>query len=218
MKHRDWIITLGVVISIAAATEGPELRFQRAIIEQARAYEANGGSWPQLADACVVCHGRNGDSMNQQYADLAAQPAAYIADQLHAFAEGRRLSPFMVPLALSLTDAEIELLSEYFARQVVSNNVYQADALLRSRGEPLSESCIACHGSRFMGDKMNPRLAGQGYDYLLVQLDAYAANTRTDATGAMNALAATLSEDDRRAVSAYLASYPVTTRNVFDEQ
>lgn len=217
MKYRVWIIAFGVVMSIAAATVGPELRFQRAIIEEAKAYEANGGSWPQLSDACVVCHGHNGDSVNQQYADLAGQPAAYIAGQLHAFADGRRSSPFMVPLALSLTDAEIEHLSEFFARQAVANNAFQPDAMRRARGESLSKSCISCHGNQLMGDATNPRLAGQGYDYLLAQMDAYAANTRTDATGAMNALAAAFSQDDRRAVSAYLASYPVTLRSMLDE-
>jgi cytochrome c553 len=217
MTHRVWIFAIGIVMSIAAATMGPEARFQQAILEEAEAYEANGGSWPQLSDACVVCHGRNGDSVNQQYADLAAQPAAYIADQLHAFAAGRRSSTFMVPLALSLTDAEIQQLSEYFARQAVSNNAFQPDAMLRARGESLSQSCSACHGKQLMGDKLNPRLAGQGYDYLLTQMDAYAANTRTDVTGVMNALAAALSEDDRRAVSAYLASYPVIPRSLLDE-
>jgi cytochrome c553 len=49
-------------------------------------------------------------------------------------------------------------------------------------------------------------------------MDAYAANKRIDATGAMNALAAALSRDDRRAVSAYMASYPVNPRSVLDEK
>jgi cytochrome c553 len=218
MKNRIWIVAGGVVVLMAAAVVGPEMRFQRAIVDEAKAYEANGGSWPQLSDACVVCHGQNGDSVNQKYADLAGQPAAYIAGQLHAFADGRRSSPFMAPLALSLADADIRHLSEYFARQAVSNNVFQPDATLRARGESLSKGCTACHGDRLMGDKTNPRLAGQGYDYLLTQMDAYAANTRADATGAMNALAAALSQDDRRAVATYMASYPVTARSVRDDE
>jgi cytochrome c553 len=218
MKNRVWIVAGGVVVLMAAAAMGPELRFHRAIIDEAKAYEANGGSWPQLSDACAVCHGRNGDSVNQKYADLAGQPAAYIAGQLHAFADGRRSSSFMVPLALSLADADIQRLSEYFARQPVSNNAFQPNAMLRARGESLSKSCISCHGNGLMGDKTTPRLAGQGYDYLSAQMDAYAANTRIDATGAMNALAAALSEDDRRAVSTYMASYPVTARSVLDER
>jgi cytochrome c553 len=121
-------------------------------------------------------------------------------------------------LALSLADADIRRLSEHFARQAVSNNAFQPDAMLRARGESLSKGCISCHGNRLMGDRTTPRLAGQGYDYLSAQMDAYAANTRTDATGAMNALAAALSEDDRRAVSTYMASYPVTARSVLDEE
>ncbi len=218
MKNRIWIVAGGVIVLIGAAAVGPEMRFQRAIIDEAKAYEANGGTWPQLSDACIVCHGRNGDSVNQKYADLAGQPAAYIAGQLHAFADGRRASPFMVPLALSLADADIRRLSEHFARQAVSNNAFQPDAMLRARGESLSKTCTACHGNRLMGDKTNPRLAGQGYDYLLAQMNAYAANTRTDATGAMNALSDALSEDDRRAVSTYMASYPVTARSVLDDK
>ena len=48
--------------------------------------------------------------------------------------------------------------------------------------------------------------AGQGHDYLLKQLEAFAAGTRTEATGTMQRVAAALSPKDREAVAQYLAS------------
>ncbi|MCC6848017.1 MAG: c-type cytochrome [Deltaproteobacteria bacterium] len=211
---RRIVIGVVVVVSVVAIVLGPQafdyLRFERNLADAAKASEADGGAWPQRADECTLCHGHQGDSVNQVYADLAGQPAEYLAAQLHAFADGHRASPFMAPLAMTLNDGDVDRLSAHFARQTATNNdTFAPDAALSAQGKHLSGSCAACHGDRFMGRDRNPRLAGQGYDYLLAQMNAYADNTRSDPTGAMNALAAALSDVDRRAVATYLASYPV---------
>jgi len=215
-----WRIAIGLVVLgalAAAASFGPTLldyvRFERGLAAAAKAQDALGGPWPQLADACSVCHGQFGDSLNQHYPDLAAQPAPYLAAQLRAFASGQRASPFMASLALSLRDADIVRLAEEFSRQpATSNDPFVADPALRASGERLATSCASCHGEPFLGDALNPRLAGQGYDYLVAQMDDYATKRRVDATGAMNALAAALSEPERHAVATYLASFPVARR------
>ena len=175
------------------------------------ARDADEGPWPRLTEACVGCHGRQGHSQNQHYPNLAGQPAAYVAAQLKRFASGERASPTMAPLAMSLTESEIEFLAAYFARQsATANPTFEPDAPLRAKGEELVKSgaCAACHGEGLMGREQFPRLAGQGYDYLLVQLDAFALGQRKDPSGAMTAVVSTLSQGDRKSLAEYLASLP----------
>ncbi|ERI53111.1 hypothetical protein N878_00635 [Pseudomonas sp. EGD-AK9] len=211
------LILLGVVAVVAVllavyGRDGLDLyRLITHIETSSEASEADGGAWPRLTDACIGCHGVQGHSQHQGYPALAGQPAPYLAAQLKRFASGERANPNMAPLAMSLTEAEIEQLSAYFAKQLpAANRSFKPDAALREQGEKLAANggCAACHGEGLMGHEQFPRLAGQGHDYLLAQLDAFAQGGRQDPTGAMTAIAATLSEGDRQALAHYLAALP----------
>lgn len=173
------------------------------------AHEIDGGPWPRLSDACIGCHGFQGNSQHQGYPSLAGQPAAYLANQLHRFANGERASPNMGPLAGTLSEAEVQQLAQHFAKQTATaNSSFNADPALREKGRSLAETggCAACHGDGLMGRDQFPRLAGQGQLYLLAQLDAFAEGRRKDPSGAMTAIVSTLSADDRLALSHYLAT------------
>ncbi|MEX5351646.1 c-type cytochrome [Pseudomonas juntendi] len=179
-----------------------------------QAYEAD-GPWPQTTDACYGCHGQRGSSQHQRYPSLAGQPADYLKAQLHGFANGIRHFPNMQPLAMSLGDAEIDKLANYYARQTpMDNHTFQPDPDLRQQGEKLVKAggCAACHGEKLMGQGAFPRLAGQGADYLLVQLDAFAQGSRVDPTGSMKAVTQTLSAQDRKALAHYLAALSATSK------
>ncbi|KOR22498.1 c-type cytochrome, partial [Burkholderia cenocepacia] len=165
-------------------------------------------AWPQPQETCFFCHGVHGQSQNAWYPSLSGQPATYIAAQLRAFATDQRRNAYMGPLSRELDDAKIAALATYFARQAPARNeAVPADAALDKRGMALVEarSCRACHGAALTGKDPAPRLAGQGQLYLEAQLAAFRSGERHDPTGAMNALAATLSGDDTRAVAHYLA-------------
>lgn len=209
------LITLAVVALIAGllAFYGRDAldlyRLMDHIATSSEASEADGGPWPRLTDACVGCHGRQGHSQHQQYPSLAGQPAPYLAAQLQRFASGERASPNMGPLAMTLSEAEIEQLSEYFAKQsAAANHSFKPDPALRKQGKKLAANggCAACHGEGLVGREQFPRLAGQGHDYLLAQLNAFAQGRRKDPSGAMTAIAAALSEGDRQALAHYLAA------------
>jgi len=179
------------------------------VASSASAKELDGGPWPRLTDACVTCHGRQGQSQHQQYPSLAGQPAPYLASQLKRFASGERASPNMAPLAMTLSEADIQSLSEYFAKHAATaNQAFKPDPALQAKGERLvaSGGCAACHGPGLMGHDQFPRLAGQGHDYLLTQLNDFAQGRRKDPMGAMTAIASTLSPEDREALSHYLAA------------
>ncbi|TDA44685.1 c-type cytochrome [Burkholderia pyrrocinia] len=213
MKKRMLLLAVLVVAGALLALYGPALlgfyRLQHHIDPPAHADDADGGPWPRVTDACMGCHGVKGTSLSQAYPSLAGQPAQYVAAQLRAFASGQLANPTMRPLAMPMSEAEIVHLAGYDAKQAPADNRYfKPDARLRAKGEQLvtGGACAACHGARLTGQAQFPRLAGQGYDYLLAQLDAFANGSRSEATGTMQRVAQALSADDRAAVATYLAS------------
>lgn len=212
---RAWVI--GAIVTTAAlavssAIYGPEIlagyRFMEALDQHYADYQADGGAWPQLQDSCALCHGERGQSNNAQYASLAGLPAAYIEAQLHAFAEGRRHSPQMSPLAASLSEQQIQSLAAYFARQTAQRaETPTRDPTLAQSGQATiaTKGCATCHGEGLTGGPLGPRLAGQGEGYLLDQLSAFKHGQRRDPTQAMNAIASTLSAEEIRATAHVLA-------------
>lgn len=70
-------------------------------------------------------------------------------------------------------------------------------------------ACNSCHGNEGLGDDAmgTPRLADQGFNFLLKQLEDFATDKRKDETMfVMNNNAKGLSEQDKRDVAAYAAS------------
>ncbi|MGH8230582.1 MAG: c-type cytochrome [Steroidobacteraceae bacterium] len=71
--------------------------------------------------------------------------------------------------------------------------------------------CVACHGPN--GNSTNPQwptLAGQGGVYIESQLKHFRDKSRLDPSGAMAAMAATLSDQDIEDVAAYFSSQTTT--------
>ncbi|MGH8447762.1 c-type cytochrome [Pseudomonas sp.] len=214
MKRAFLIGTVTVVTALTAVAVavGPDMlagyRFMDTLDRHFVSYETNGGAWPQIQDSCALCHGVNGQPSNGQYAALAGQPIPYIEAQLHAFAQGRRHSPQMGPLAANLSDVQIKALAEYFSRQAPNTTeVPEHDETLTQRGQATvsARGCTACHGENLSGGLLGPRIAGQGEGYLLDQLKALKQGQRQDPSQAMNAMASMLSEDELSAVAHYLA-------------
>ncbi|AZD60963.1 Cytochrome c4 [Pseudomonas chlororaphis subsp. aurantiaca] len=206
-------VVVATALAGAGALYGPELvagyRFMNTLDEHNARYLANGGAWPQLQDTCALCHGARGQPANTRYASLAGQSAAYIEAQLQAFAQGRRHSAQMSPLAANLTQEQIKFLADYFSRQTAGQTEAPAsDQALeqRAKAKVATTGCVACHGENLSGGPLAPRIAGQGQLYLTDQLTAFKQGQRKDPTQAMNALASTLSEDDIKAVAHYLGT------------
>lgn len=78
-------------------------------------------------------------------------------------------------------------------------------------------ACTSCHGNEGMGDDAmgTPRLAGQGFNFLVKQLEDFANDKRMDTTMfIMNNNAKGMSAQDRRDVSAYMASIQIQANAV----
>jgi cytochrome c553 len=69
----------------------------------------------KLSDAtCIACHGQNGMGIIDLYPNLAGQKRPYLVAQLRAFRDGSRKNPIMTPMAVHLSDEDIEDLAAYF--------------------------------------------------------------------------------------------------------
>lgn len=75
--------------------------------------------------ACVLCHGRRGVGIGDDFPPLAGQSAAYIANQLEAWKAGRRPAGpmgLMPHIVAKLSESDIRGVSAYFAAQVAARD------------------------------------------------------------------------------------------------
>jgi cytochrome c553 len=72
-------------------------------------------SAPRLVRTCQTCHGADGVAVVAGTANLSGQQKEYLIEQLRAFRSGRRQDPQMSIIAKSLTDDDIEELSQWYS-------------------------------------------------------------------------------------------------------
>ena len=147
--------------------------------------------------------------MNQFYPRLAGQSASYLTAQLNAFAGGQRANPTMSSLASNLSRQEIAALAAYFAAQrAAPNTTLLRDPARIDMGAKLAQAngCSSCHGAELHGQGDTPRIAGQGYDYVLRQLRDFKQGARKDRNGVMTSIAARLSDEDMTKLAQFVAA------------
>lgn len=173
--------------------------------------------------ACAPCHGDQGQGTKDVYFPrLAGKPAGYLYNQLAAFKQGRRRYPPMNYLLEYLPDEYLHDMAAYFASQhppppppgppEVSKELLQLGQTLATHGAAARSipACSSCHGVRFTGMEPGiPGLLGLRAQYISAQLGAWRYGTRTAlAPDCMQQVAGHLTEDDVKAVAAYLSSLP----------
>jgi cytochrome c553 len=169
-----------------------------------------------VADTCSVCHGDTGLSPRARFPNLGGQTKDYIATELKNFRDHTRGDPdavaYMWRMAGSLSDATIDQIAAYYAALPPPNGSAESAAQIAA-GKEIYEhgvtsenvpACGACHGAAGVGNAAFPRLASQHGDYLVAQLQAFRGKTRKNAI--MNANVEHMTDDEMRAVAAYLAS------------
>jgi len=72
---------------------------------------------PKQAEACVACHGKNGQGTTDEYPNLGGQHADYLAQALNDYRLGKRKNAIMAPFAQQLTREDIAALSKFFSAQ-----------------------------------------------------------------------------------------------------
>jgi cytochrome c553 len=122
----------------------------------------------------------------------------------------------MQPMVEDLTAADFKLLGAYFesrkpqAHEVQDPELAMVGRFIYRRGNPYSgvAACAGCHGPGAAGTDTLPRLAGQHAKYTENQLKAFGQRERTNDNAVMHAIAARLTELERKAVASYLSGLP----------
>lgn len=197
-----------VVIAQAEADPFDAEKFMAAIEVQGAELKARSKA-AQLYRDCVYCHGEEGRPASSYYPRLAGQPAGYLVQQLTAYRDGSRKSEIMSSLARILSAEEINALAGYLTAQTpIAADPKQLASSTAVKGKARAEAlgCAACHGQAYQGQDNYARLAGQGQEYLAIQLKAFRDGGRTDPAGVMPGLAAALSDDDIQTLSHYFSA------------
>jgi cytochrome c553 len=178
------------------------------------------------AATCVACHGAGGNSVNDQWPNLAGQNAAHIVGQLKHFHDKTRINDngVMAGMAAALSDQDMQDLGAYFAQQTpvgleADPSYWQAGEKLYRGGDSARAipACMACHGPVGRGNPAAgyPMLRAQHAVYTMQQLGDYAAdkrytrNDKGDSNGGPNAeimhtIASRLTQQDIRNVASYV--------------
>jgi cytochrome c553 len=76
------------------------------------------GTPPQkVAQLCVACHGKDGVGISGAYPTLAGQHADYLLRALQEYQRGDRKNAVMATFVTSLSQADLELIAEYYSKQ-----------------------------------------------------------------------------------------------------
>jgi cytochrome c553 len=83
-------------------------------------------STSEWVQRCDRCHGVNGNSTDPHMPAIAGQRTDYHEKVLHAYRTGERKSSAMSAMSSSLTEADVEALAAYYARQKPRSVIYVA--------------------------------------------------------------------------------------------
>jgi len=197
MKKVVWIASL-----LALATYGP-------------AQAAGDAAAGKVKSAvCAACHGVDGNSgANPLWPKLAEQHPSYIMKQLRDFKEKKRNDETMSPMAMPLSDQDIEDLAAYFSSQkgtvgeAAADVVEMGEAIYRAGTANGVAACAGCHGPAGNGNgpAKFPRISGQTAAYVAKQLKDFRAGTRSnDLNGMMRDVASRMSDKEIESVSQYI--------------
>jgi cytochrome c553 len=172
---------------------------------------------PRASGACARCHGDQGQPpLSNLVPVLHGQPADYLLGSLQAYADGRRRSGIMQPLAADLRAEDMRELADYYAGLTPPQEPSKiTDAALVERGRKLAVEglpdagvppCATCHNN--VGPY--PRLAAQHAAFMVEQLRLRKAGLGpyTDSAAIMTPIAQRLSDEDIEAVASYFATLP----------
>jgi cytochrome c553 len=155
---------------------------------------------------CAACHGPDGNAVSADFPSLAGQTWRYLYIQLRDYQEGRRSNPLMSPMAANLSRDDMIAIANFYAAQPLKPSTFKVDEAKAKLGKAKAEEtlCTMCHLGGFLGQNEIPRVAGQGYEYIVGQLKAFKNRTRTNDAGTMTSVARTLSDADIENLGHYL--------------
>jgi cytochrome c553 len=201
MRNPNWQSASGIfcLITLSVAVFGV-VQAEPSIAEGSRLYAA-----------CESCHGANAwGSMDGAIPNLAGQNRRYLATQLALFRSGARVDPAMQVVAThpTIDDQGAVALADYLSRLDWNpRSVNGGGEHLRVGQETYTHICAACHGADGRGEAANrvPRIAGQHYPYLRLQIDLAAALHRDLAPPEMTSALRSMAAPQKDALADYVS-------------
>lgn len=172
---RNFLLGLGAIVSLAACSKEPEPAVPNADVDAGKAL---------AAARCAGCHGMDGRGAESDIPNLAAQPAEYLAEALHAYRDGKREHAALRDMTLNMNEEDILNIAAYYASQppVVAGSAGKAPTShdsIYQEGAEIAAICEACHGKRgYSVEPGTPSLAGQQPAYLIVSTQEYVKGKR----------------------------------------
>lgn len=207
-------VYLGLAVALAVMANAVWAADKKAKPAEQKPAEVSSVRTPeQIAQTvCAACHAVDGNAVITQNPKLASQHPDYLLKQLTEFKSGKRNNAVMTGMAAGLSDAEMQGLADYFAKQNIKLGKAKANGA-GSLGEKIYRggvaatqvpACASCHGAAGAGlPKQFPRLAGQNADYTLQQLRTFRTVERANAP-MMTAIAQRMTDEQMAAVADYV--------------
>lgn len=181
-----------------------------------RAFRASGelialsGGDGGATNACITCHGLQGEGDGRLTPRLAGLDAGYLHRQLDDFVNGRRADPVMRAVALRLSTTDRAKVSAYYAALPAAGPVLPLTSAL------YESECAECHGARGEGiGPANPPLAGQPAPYIVAQLMAWRSGKRRgDGMAEMQRVSRALAPAEVHHLADLAAAHPPAPRPV----
>jgi len=172
---RNWILLSVAMVVLAACAEEQE--------PAGPVVDINAGK--AIAQAsCAGCHGLDGRGETGDIPNLAAQPAEYLVEALHAYKEDRRHHAALQDMTSGMSDAEIRNIAGYYANLpplevIPTADPVQPDSSSYQEGSEVAAICAGCHGENGYSTTPGiPSLAGQQPAYLIVSTLEYTRGNR----------------------------------------
>ena len=171
-----------------------------------------------VRDNCARCHGVNGQNTGDgAFPRLAGQRAEYMDRALRAYADGRRYSGIMGPIAASLSVEDRGAVVQHYASiggtaaspSVTDSSLRGQRIAMNGVDVTMIPACVECHGPTTSSkNPAYPRLAGQRADYLREQLHLMKRRQRggSEYVELMHAFVDRLTAEQIDDVTAYFAS------------
>jgi cytochrome c553 len=156
---------------------------------------------------CLACHGEKGISETSEVPSLAGMPANYGLIQLYLFRANMRKVEIMNDVTKDMTDDDLRIFSDYFAKLPAPKATDPADPAIAARAQAViaKNHCGSCHNADFSGREQMPRLAAQREDYLLKALRDYKGAKRPGYDATMDEVIRPVTETDIVDLAHYLA-------------
>jgi len=173
----------------------------------ALAIPAKAATFDEQLATCKACHGEKGISETSEVPSLAGMPANYGLIQLYLFRAKMRKIEIMNDVTKDMTDDDLRLFSDYFAKLPPPKATDPADPAIAARAQAViaKNHCGSCHNADFSGREQMPRLAAQREDYLLKALRDYKSASRPGYDATMDEVIRPVTDADIVDLAHYLA-------------